>query len=242
MHRFVLSLATCLAFAGTGFAQTKHSAPKAPTVFRGASAGWSAMKVAARPVAPKASMAHSASRFPAKSSTQQQVRATRYGFMMAPTPPPPPPPPLDTTSPRTLNLVNFHTQEVSPSPTGRRRLSPRCADQLNHFLRDTRESARPKWIRCCSTSCGTPRHVGFGGSVEVLSAYRSPATNAWLASVIRGVADDSQHMNGNAMDIRIPGVPVFQLRQVAGSLGMGGVGFYPRSGFVHIDTGPVRYW
>ena len=80
------------------------------------------------------------------------------------------------------------------------------------------------------------------GTVEVLSAYRSPTTNAWLASVSRGVASDSQHMNGNAMDISMPGVPVFKVRQVARSLGMGGVGFYPRSGFVHIDTGPVRYW
>jgi uncharacterized protein YcbK (DUF882 family) len=56
------------------------------------------------------------------------------------------------------------------------------------------------------------------------------------------VARDSQHMNGNAMDIRFPGVPVFRIRQAARSLQMGGVGFYPRSGFVHLDTGPIRYW
>jgi uncharacterized protein YcbK (DUF882 family) len=84
--------------------------------------------------------------------------------------------------------------------------------------------------------------VGYGGTVEVLSAYRSPTTNAWLASVSRGVASDSQHINGNAMDIRFPGVPVFRMQQAARSLDMGGVGFYPRSGFVHIDTGPVRTW
>ena len=88
----------------------------------------------------------------------------------------------------------------------------------------------------------TMQIVGYGGSIEVLSAYRSPSTNAWLASVSRGVARDSQHMNGNAMDIRFPGVPVFKIRQAARSLNMGGVGFYPRSGFVHLDTGPVRYW
>ena len=105
------------------------------------------------------------------------------------------------------------------------------------------KAPRRKWIRCCSTCCGTPRCiVGFSGPVEVLSAYRSPTTNAWLASVSRGVASDSQHMNGNAMDIRFPGVPVFKIRQAARSLDMGGVGFYPRSGFVHLDTGPVRYW
>jgi len=56
------------------------------------------------------------------------------------------------------------------------------------------------------------------------------------------VANDSQHINGNAMDIRFPGVAVFRIRQAAQALNMGGVGFYPRSGFVHLDTGPVRYW
>jgi uncharacterized protein YcbK (DUF882 family) len=88
----------------------------------------------------------------------------------------------------------------------------------------------------------TMQLAGYAGTVEVLSAFRSPETNAWLASVSRGVARDSQHMNGNAMDIRFPGVPVFKIRQAARSLQMGGVGFYPRSGFVHLDTGPVRYW
>jgi uncharacterized protein YcbK (DUF882 family) len=84
--------------------------------------------------------------------------------------------------------------------------------------------------------------VNYSGHVEVFSAYRSPATNAWLASQSRGVARDSQHMNGNAMDIRFPGVAVARVRQAARALQMGGVGFYPRSGFVHLDTGPVRYW
>src|SRR4029079_1708672 len=85
----------------------------------------------------------------------------------------------------------------------------------------------------------TQMHVGFSGAVEVLSAYRSPTSNAGLASVSRGVASDSQHMNGNAMDISMPGVPVFQVRQVARSLGMGGVGFYPRSSLLALETGTV---
>ena len=88
----------------------------------------------------------------------------------------------------------------------------------------------------------TEEVTGFHGTVDVPSGYRSPEHNAWLASVSRGVANDSQHMNGNAMDIRFPGVPVFKIRQAARSLQMGGVGFYPRSGFVHIDTGDIRYW
>jgi uncharacterized protein YcbK (DUF882 family) len=242
MYRFVLSLAATLAFAGTGFAQTKHSAPKAPTVLRGAGAESSAKKAVAKPVAQKASTAHSVSQPPGKPSTRQQVRAARYGgFMMAP---PPPPPPLDTTSPRTLNLANVHTEEtltVTYWSDGAYRRD--ALDKLNHFLRDSRESAETEMDpQLFDVLWHTQMHVGFSGTVEVLSAYRSPTTNAWLASVSRGVASDSQHMNGNAMDIHMPGVPVFKIQQVARSLGMGGVGFYPRSGFVHIDTGPVRYW
>ena len=187
-------------------------------------------------------MAQSATRPLAKPSTQQQVRAGRYvGFIMAP---PPPPPPLDTTSPRTLSLVNVHTDEaltVTYWSDGAYRRD--ALDKLNHFLRDSREGAETEMDPLLfDVLWHTQMHVGFSGAVEVLSAFRSPTTNAWLASVNRGVANDSQHMNGNAMDISMPGVPVFKIRQVARSLGMGGVGFYLRSGFVHIDTGPVRYW
>ena len=243
MYPLMLSLVAVLAFAGTGFAQTKHSAPKAPTVLRDTSAASPAKKTVARPAGQKASIAHSPTRPSAKPSTQHQVPAGRYGGFMI-TPPPPPPPPLDTTSPRTLSLVNVHTDEaltVTYWSDGTYRRD--ALDKLNHFLRDSREGAETEMDPLLfDVLWHTQMHVGFNGPVEVLSAYRSPTTNAWLASVNRGVASDSQHMNGNAMDISMPGVPVFKVRQVARSLGMGGVGFYPRSGFVHIDTGPVRYW
>ena len=242
MYPLMLSLVAVLAFAGTGFAQTKHSAPKAPTVLRDTSAASPAKKTAARPVGQKASIGHSATRPSAKPSTQQQVPAGRYGgFMMTP---PPPPPPLDTTSPRTLSLANVNSGEVLTVTYWSGGAYRRDAlDKLNHFLRDSREGAETEMDPLLfDVLWHTQMHVGFSGAVEVLSAYRSPTTNAWLASVSRGVASDSQHMNGNAMDISMPGVPVFKVRQVARSLGMGGVGFYPRSGFVHIDTGPVRYW
>lgn len=244
MYPLMLSLAGCLCFvfAGTGLAQTKHSAPKAATVLRGSSAAIPAKKVAVKPATSKASAAQSANRPAAKPSTQSQVRAARYGgFMMAP---PPPPPSLDLTSPRTLSLVNVNTDEalvVTYWSDGAYRRD--ALDKLNHFLRDWREGAETEMDpQLFDVLWHTQMHVGFSGTIEVLSAYRSPTTNAWLASVSRGVASDSQHMNGNAMDISMPGVPVFKVRQVARSLGMGGVGFYPRSGFVHIDTGPVRYW
>ncbi len=78
--------------------------------------------------------------------------------------------------------------------------------------------------------------------VEIISGYRSPSTNAYLHRVKRGVAKDSYHTRGRAVDIRLEGMSLSQLRDLAVSLRAGGVGYYPRSGFVHLDTGPFRCW
>jgi uncharacterized protein YcbK (DUF882 family) len=233
MRSFVLSLAATLAFAGASFAQTKP-----PEILRGASAASTAKKAPAKPAVHKTAAARSTQR-----SSPQAIRAARYGgfggFVQ-----PLPPPQLDTTSPRTLSLVNVNSSEmltVTYWSDGAYRRD--ALDKLNYFLRDTRENAQTEMDPLLfDVLWNTTRIVGYGGSIEVLSAFRSPTTNAWLASVSRGVASDSQHMNGNAMDIRFPGVPVFKIRQAARALNMGGVGFYPRSGFVHLDTGPIRYW
>ena len=77
---------------------------------------------------------------------------------------------------------------------------------------------------------------------HVISGYRSPATNAMLAARSGGVATHSLHMSGRAIDIRMPGVPLAVLHRAALGLRAGGVGFYPRSDFVHVDTGRVRSW
>jgi len=84
--------------------------------------------------------------------------------------------------------------------------------------------------------------LGFGGPVHVISAYRSPSTNWMLCERRRGVARNSYHMQAMALDLRVPGGRVSDLNRAARSLGAGGVGYYPRSNFVHIDSGPVRYW
>lgn len=78
--------------------------------------------------------------------------------------------------------------------------------------------------------------------IDVISGYRSPATNEYLRRTKKGVAKDSYHTHGKAIDIRIEGMSLEALRDLAISLRAGGVGYYPRSGFVHLDTGPVRYW
>ena len=175
-------------------------------------------------------------------TTPQSLRGSRYGGF-APSAPPQPPV-LDTASARSMTLVNINTKETLTVTFWSNGAYHRDAlDQLNHFLRDSQNNLQTEMDPLLfDVLWHTMSLVGYNGPVEVLSAFRSPATNAWLASMSRGVARDSQHMNGNAMDIRFPGVPVFKIRQAARSLQMGGVGFYPRSGFVHLDTGPVRYW
>ena len=78
--------------------------------------------------------------------------------------------------------------------------------------------------------------------MHILSGYRSPATHAMLRRHNRGVAKDSYHLYGKAADIRMPGRSSSEIRRAAMSLQAGGVGYYPRSRFVHVDTGPVRTW
>jgi uncharacterized protein YcbK (DUF882 family) len=80
------------------------------------------------------------------------------------------------------------------------------------------------------------------GAFNVISGYRSPKTNAKLHHLSNGVATHSLHMKGKAIDIRLPGVNLKHLRQAALSLHAGGVGYYPKSNFVHVDTGRPRFW
>ena len=84
--------------------------------------------------------------------------------------------------------------------------------------------------------------VGSRGRYEVISAYRSPETNEMLRNRSGGVASTSQHMLGKAIDVRLPGVPLNRLRDAAIEMQRGGVGYYPESDFVHLDTARVRRW
>jgi uncharacterized protein YcbK (DUF882 family) len=86
------------------------------------------------------------------------------------------------------------------------------------------------------------QRVAKSGPYHVISAYRSPKTNAALRRRSKGVAKHSMHLQGKAIDIRLPGIELTQLRRAALSLRAGGVGYYPKSNFIHVDTGRVRYW
>lgn len=91
-------------------------------------------------------------------------------------------------------------------------------------------------LHALSLACG-------GDTFEIISGYRSPTTNTMLRKTRGGgVAKRSLHMDGKAIDIRLVGVDTARLRDAALALGAGGVGYYPDSDFVHIDTGPVRSW
>jgi len=86
------------------------------------------------------------------------------------------------------------------------------------------------------------QRTGHSDTWEVISAYRSPKTNEMLRNNSSGVAKNSQHLLGHAIDVRLRGLELVRLRDTARELELGGVGFYPASEFVHVDTGRVRSW
>ncbi|BCL69409.1 hypothetical protein TUMSATVNIG1_13570 [Vibrio nigripulchritudo] len=84
--------------------------------------------------------------------------------------------------------------------------------------------------------------IGSDAEVQIISGYRSPATNKALRAKSKAVAKKSYHMLGKAIDFRLDGVKLSEVKKAALSLKAGGVGYYPKSNFIHIDTGPVRNW
>ena len=120
---------------------------------------------------------------------------------------------------------------------------PDALDAVNRVLRDfrtgdagTMDPALLDLLHALRERTGSRRPY------EIISGYRSPATNRMLHERSSGVAAKSLHMSGQAIDIRVADVPLARLRDAALSLQRGGVGFYPGSDFVHVDTGRVRAW
>lgn len=120
---------------------------------------------------------------------------------------------------------------------------PEAFEKLNYVLRDFRTNeAFPMDPRAIDIMSLVQSRAGNNAPLEVLSGYRSPRTNAMLRHASGGVAKNSLHMYGQAIDIRMPGYNTSRLRKIATGLRAGGVGYYPRSNFVHVDTGDVRSW
>jgi uncharacterized protein YcbK (DUF882 family) len=145
---------------------------------------------------------------------------------------------------RTLSFFHTHTNE-SATVTYKRggAFDADGLKQLNWLLRDWRvQEAATMDPRLFDIIWEVYREVGSREPIHVISAYRSPQTNGMLRRASSGVADNSQHMLGKAMDIRLPDVDTARLRAAAMRLQYGGVGFYQSSAFVHVDTGSVRAW
>ncbi len=147
---------------------------------------------------------------------------------------------------RTLKLYFGHTQERGEFTFKRNgRYDRGEINRINTFLRDWRKNEPAKMDpQLLDLVWAIHRETGSREYIHVVSAYRSPGTNEMLRSRSSGVAKNSQHTQGRAMDFFIPGVPLDKLRAIAMKMQGGGVGYYPKSGspFVHADTGNVRAW
>ena len=114
---------------------------------------------------------------------------------------------------------------------------------INHILRDPRNNEiHDIDIRLLDLLFSLRRELDTSQPFHVISGYRSPETNAFLRAHSSGVAENSLHLIGQAIDIRSPGRHLRSLQNAAIALRGGGVGYYPKSDFVHIDVGRVRYW
>ena len=147
---------------------------------------------------------------------------------------------------RTLKLYFIHTKERAEITYKRNgRYVQSGLDKVNRFLRDWRRDESTKMDpRVLDLLWEVYRSVGARDYINVVSAYRSPTTNSMLRSRSKGVAKNSQHTLGKAVDFFIPGVKLATLRKTALRMQRGGVGYYPGSGspFVHLDVGSVRHW
>jgi len=148
---------------------------------------------------------------------------------------------------RTIHLYHAHTHEsISATYLVNGQYDSSVLQQLNWFLRDWRRDEPTNMDpRLFDVIWEAYRSAGAGDQfVHVVSAYRSPETNAMLRARSRAVAKYSQHMLGKAMDTTMPGMPMSQVREIAMRMQRGGVGYYPTAGtpFVHLDVGNVRAW
>lgn len=149
-----------------------------------------------------------------------------------------------STGDRQLSFYHTHTAEsltITYFKDGE--YIPSALQALNHFLRDFRTGDATEMDPAVFDILHEIlQETGSTGTFEVISAYRSPKTNEMLRSKSSGVARNSQHLHGNAIDVRLRGVDTAKLRDVAISLQRGGVGYYRSSDFIHVDTARVRSW
>ena len=145
---------------------------------------------------------------------------------------------------RVLAFHNTHTGEsIQTVYWAEGNYIPEALVDINHILRDHRnneiQDMSPALLDLLYRINSV---IEARQPLHIISGYRSPATNAMLATRSGGVAKHSLHLEGKAIDIRVPGRELIQVRRAALMLQGGGVGYYPSSDFVHVDVGRVRQW
>jgi uncharacterized protein YcbK (DUF882 family) len=145
---------------------------------------------------------------------------------------------------RKMAFYNLHTGEsLETELSANGHFLPKSLTEVNHLLRDHRTDEVCEMAPQLLTLLGDLKELlGTSKPFHVISGYRSPATNNMLSQQSGGVAKKSLHMQGKAIDVRIPGVDIKHLHKGALALKAGGVGLYSHSDFVHMDVGRVRYW
>ena len=144
-----------------------------------------------------------------------------------------------------LSLYNTHTSERIDIVYRRgEEYIPAALAKLDYFLRDhVTGDVRHFDPRLYDILSDLTAAVGHpGGEIEIVCGYRTPTTNEALRAHTTGVAKHSLHIQAEAIDLRMPGVNTLKLREAALALRRGGVGYYPHSDFIHVDTGRVRQW
>lgn len=148
------------------------------------------------------------------------------------------------TTERSVDLYHCHTGEsLRTIYFAEGRYLPEALRAATHHLRDWRDNTQHQVDPALlDLLWSLRRKLGVLEPLQVYCGYRSPETNAMLRRSRRGVALHSLHMQAMAVDLHVPSRPLAMVRGAAVALKAGGVGYYPRSGFVHVDTGDVRYW
>ncbi len=144
-----------------------------------------------------------------------------------------------------LRLYNTHTGERLEIVFRRgEEYVPDALAKLDYFLRDHNTGeVRHFDPRLYDILADLTASVGHpGGEIDIVCGYRTPSTNESLRAHTTGVAKNSLHIQAEAIDLRMPGVDTLALRRAALALRRGGVGYYPHSDFIHVDTGRVRQW
>lgn len=145
---------------------------------------------------------------------------------------------------RALTFFNTHTQEeLTATFSSGGQYDPATLERFNTLLRDHRSGEVGKIDPVLFDYLyAVAERAGATPTFDIISGFRSEASNALLRSRSSGVAKGSLHLQGRAIDVRLRGVETAKLRDLALELARGGVGYYPKSDFVHLDTGRVRSW